>query len=288
MLDNHLATCDFSMIPCPNKCCDDLFGDLDTLQLMRKDLETHMKKDCPNREHECGLCGQQGKYFEMKWFHHETCPEKIVPCPNRCGITMKRQHTKEHITTECELTMISCKYKRIGCEMMLKRGDMAAHEEDDKLHLHMAIDTTTSLKTELEEALKRVSILEIRQKKVIKHLIDQQQAAQPVTIKMTGFDAKRLNSTRFVSPSFYSTSASHGYNVCVAVDSNGLGDGAGTHVAIHFCLRKGGSDNLLDWPFAGDVTFTLVNQLEDRNHFSMSFSIKAEQNFLVGGSYGYK
>ena len=63
----------------------------------------------------------------------------------------------EHVATECELTVIACKYKRLGCDRELKRKDMAAHEEDDKLHLHMAMDTTVKLEkrtVELKDELK--------------------------------------------------------------------------------------------------------------------------------------
>jgi hypothetical protein len=42
----------------------------------------------------------------------------------------------KHVCTECPHTMISCKYKGIGCTSQLKRNDiMQAHEQDNKLHL---------------------------------------------------------------------------------------------------------------------------------------------------------
>ena len=254
MLDNHLATtCDFSMIPCPNKCSDELFGK--TLQVARKDLERHLNEDCPNREYKCALCGKKDKYYEMKWFHHKTCPKTITPCPNGCAVEMERQHTKEHVATECELTPVHCKYRRLGCSVILKRGDMAAHEEDDKLHLCMAIDKTASLEKGLERAFNRISTLEViaselgaKQQKAASNIatlqrdysaigddlaselnklfLDLQRDAKSVTIKMTGYDSKRLNSTRFVSPSFNCTSESQGYNVLITVNPNGLGQGS--------------------------------------------------------------
>ena len=36
-LDNHIATCQFALVPCPNKCEDDKGAG--ELYLMRKDLE---------------------------------------------------------------------------------------------------------------------------------------------------------------------------------------------------------------------------------------------------------
>ena len=68
-----------------------------------------------------------------------------------CTDTMQRQHIEEHVTTGCQYTVIPCKFKRLGCETELKRKDMAAHKEDDRFHLHMAINMTAKLEKELED-----------------------------------------------------------------------------------------------------------------------------------------
>ena len=120
-----------------------------------------------------------------------------------------------------------------------------------------------------------------------KLLEDRQLATKPVALKMTGFHAKKLNGTRFVSPCFYTTSESHGYKVHITVDANGLGEGINSYMAMHFWLYEGENDNILDWPFTGVVTFILLNQLENKNHCTKSFSINAEQNLLVGKGFGY-
>ena len=56
---------------------------------------------------------------------------------------MQRQEIDKHLKTECEYVVIPCKYTELGCKTELKRKNMAAHEEDDKLHLYMAIDAIT-------------------------------------------------------------------------------------------------------------------------------------------------
>ncbi len=51
---------------------------------------------------------------------------------------MERMKIRNHISEECEHTVISCKYTSIGCDVKLKRKDMRAHEQDDKAHLNKA------------------------------------------------------------------------------------------------------------------------------------------------------
>jgi hypothetical protein len=52
---------------------------------------------------------------------------------------MERQQVTQHLS-KCPHTLIPCKYHHIGCDTKLKRGGITAHEQDDKLHLHMALD----------------------------------------------------------------------------------------------------------------------------------------------------
>ncbi len=39
-----------------------------------------------------------------------------------------------------------------------------------------------------------------------------------------------------------------------------------SHVSVSACIIKGKYDDNLNWPFVGDITFQLLNQLEDKNH----------------------
>ena len=59
---------------------------------------------------------------------------------------MKCHMIKDHVKDDCEYTEVSCKYANIGCEVKLKRKDMRAHEEDDKIHLHLALGAVVDLK----------------------------------------------------------------------------------------------------------------------------------------------
>ena len=51
--------------------------------------------------------------------------------------------------------------------------------------------------------------------------------------------------------------------MCLRVDANGSGTGAGTHVTVYVHLMRGEYDSRLVWPFKGDITIQLVNHNTD-------------------------
>ena len=101
-LEEHIAVCQFTPIPCP-KQCDEM------VLLLRKDLEHHINNECPNRDCECEYCGKKSTYINIT-IHYAVCDEKIVPCPNEgCTETMKRHTIEGHVDDDCEYTEVSCK-----------------------------------------------------------------------------------------------------------------------------------------------------------------------------------
>ena len=60
--------------------------------------------------------------------------------------------------------------------------------------------------------------------------------------------------------------------MCLRVDTNGCGPGKNTHVSVFVTLMQGEYDSSLKWPFRGDITVQLLNQLEDKGHHERTFS----------------
>ncbi len=87
------------------------------------------------------------------------------------------------------------------------------------------------------------------------------------------------NSVRYYSPSFYTSP--NGYNMKIRVEANGSRKGSGTHVSVFACIVKGKYDDDLNWPFVGDITFQLLNQLEDKNHYSKILNITSYYNMTI-------
>ena len=56
------------------------------------------------------------------------------------------------------------------------------------------------------------------------------------------------------------------------------------HVSVYASFLKGRYDAELKWPFVGRITFTLLNQLEDKNHHQMIANIINENNVQPEGT----
>ena len=234
-----MATCEFTLLPCPNKCKDDKD---EITHLMRKDLEKHLETQCPQRHSKCEQCGEITTFVDIATqLHEKTCKRKILPCPNtECTETMPREDRKRHLE-KCGYAEVPCKYQRLGCEVSMLRKDMSAHEEnEDNLHLHMALDNGITIE-DVQGLIAAAS--------------KNTQTPYVYVYKIMRFH----NPHWFGSPLFYT--GPHGYCMKIEVDCYDT-----TYLWIRVYLVEGKYDDDLKWPFIGKVTWKLLNQLEDNNH----------------------
>ena len=125
--------------------------------ILRKDLEKHLIEWCVNRDYKCQYCGEKDTFANITGIHDDTCKKKSLPCPNSdCSESMQRAEIKQHLEIDYEHTVISCKYEGIGCDVKMKRNDMGAHEQDDKAHLHQALNTVVRLQDDLQSATETI------------------------------------------------------------------------------------------------------------------------------------
>ena len=208
---------------------------------------------------------------------------------------MKHHMIKDHVEDDCEYTEVSCKYANIGCEIKLKRKDMIAHEEDDKIHLHLALGAVVELKDknvqlqdtglQLRDTIRRIEYgLQLANYKIQfssrKRKAWNKQEIVLMTFKLTDYQRKMWNDEEYMSPSFYTSP--EGYHMSVIVYANGNGDGRETHVSAFVHILEGRNDSKLRWPFIGSVKIELLNQLKDGNHHNGTIPFKMEHNTRVG------
>ena len=264
-IDNHTATCQFALVPCPNKCEDDKGAG--ELYLMRKDLDDHLETKCPKRAYECQHCGEKGTYASITEEHDKVCNKKIVPCPNNgsgCPLSMEQGKTKLHVRSVCNYTEVACAYESLGCAVRMLRKDIKKHQEnDDKVHLHLSLQTVCVLK----EQHKTLS------------------EGEALVFKLPGYASKKENNEKFKSIPFYTSPG--GYKMCIIVVANGAGDGKGKHVSVYTALLEGSYDDQLHWPFLGTVTYEVLNQLTDDEHHSRVAKYDADDDMQVGSSSGF-
>ena len=264
-LDKHVATCQFALVPCPNKCEDNKGAG--ELHLMRKDLDDHLKTKCPKRNYECQHCGEKGTYASITEEHDKVCDKKIVPCPNKgsgCPLSMERGKTKQHVRSVCDYTEVACAYESLGCGVRMLRKDVEKHKRETReKHMDLALDTVSSR----EEQHKTLS------------------EGEAIIFKLPGYASKKEKNERFYSPLFYTSSG--GYRMRISVIANGNGAAKGTHVSVFTELLKGRYDDQLHWPFLGTVTYELLNQLADNKHHSRVIIYVASNDMHVGRIFGF-
>ena len=236
-LQQHSISCKFALIPCPKQCKDEQNK---IRKYAESDLKEHLERECPHRDYECVHCGEKRIVFSDKDVHFKKCKKILLPCDNAgCGKAIQRQGMKRHLET-CQYQETSCKYMKLGCEVRMIGKDIATHEsEDDKFHLHKAMDTITALQ-------EKVTTLG---------------NGQSLTFKVTEYKKKLKNNEKASSPSFYSSS---GHYMTVHIYVNGRESGESSYVSASVSVLSKSGEPLKN--FGGTVTLTLLNQLINEQH----------------------
>ena len=250
-LQEHKLKCGFTPVYCINQCKNGT----SPVKVLRKNLNDHVTNKCPRRQFPCQHCNENGEYEERTTTHLQTCPKVTVQCLNeQCQVSIPRCELATHQST-CPYERVPCKYAEVGCKEKPLHKDLKTHEEDDQIHLRITTETVLELKQQLK---KKSADLET---KLLKHT-----ATSPCTFRLTIYQKHKRDAARFYSHPFYTSLT--GYKMCIRVDADGDGDGEGTHVSVFAYLMKGDNDDSLTWPFIGNVTIELLNQLEDKNHYT--------------------
>ena len=254
----HLESCQFAKVACPNGCLE---------KVIKCNLESH-EKSCLRREQKCFICKETGPYEDMISEHPAVCPEVRVLCRNKCGTKLLRRQLVAHRTT-CPKEVVPCSYAMAGCAATVLRKDLQEHlTNNTQCHETLAFSKIQSQKTELEEVKRKLQETETKL------------LVSPVSFKVSEFTAKKEGNTSFTSPPFYTHQ--NGYKLYIVVRPNGNSDGQGTHISVYAYIRKGHNDDNLEWPFRGQVTVELLNQLSDTKHHSYSIDYSAANLDVCG------
>ncbi|XP_019850604.1 PREDICTED: TNF receptor-associated factor 3-like isoform X2 [Amphimedon queenslandica] len=240
-IDTHLNSCPYQLVPCTNGCGE---------KIRKSSLKTHLTNNCPKRIVNCQICKRKGTHqLITSRSHLDECPDLPIQCSNEgCNEKMLRRSLASHNET-CPKAIIPCEYNTVGCDERMKREEQEKHnEESTKVHLQMTKKqlqvTTETLKAALEK----------------KHPL----IASNEVFKLSQFAEKKESNGIWQSPGFYTLQG--GYKMELHVCPNGYKEAKGTHVSCSIGLMAGEYDDTLEWPFRGEVTVELLNQLEDKNH----------------------
>ena len=93
------------------------------------------------------------------------------------------------------------------------------------------------------------------------NVLEQNRLLNSKVVKLNDFYNKKSKGEKWSSPSFYTPPG--GYRMMLSVYANGQGS---AHISCYIHVLAGKYDDNLEWPFQGEVTIELLNQLEDNNH----------------------
>ena len=310
-LDQHKSTCLHVPVPCPQEC--------DVGSVLRGDLQSHLRDYCSQRDYECPHCLQMGRYRERVTSHLQDCPMVLTECPNEgCTKTIVSSQIPAHVANDCPFTVLPCGYNEAGCKVQLPRRDLEEHENDLKLHLQVImkyshvkitalqseVQTITTTNLSLQSEVKKLTRANTTlQKKLttataslqsdvekfsssLQNDLEILTGAVQKTFRITGYRAKKEKNAVYQSPPFYTSS--EGYRMCIRVYLHGNygGEDMGTHISVYAVLLKGDHDDKLSWAFVGEVTVTLLNQLENTNHYVQKIKIEQENKLTAGYGWG--
>ena len=247
-LSHHLnlgsveGPCKSVHIECPYKCGQ---------RGPRGGVEKHKTYTCVKRPFICKHCSFEATYDTVMLHHRPRCLRRAVLCPNRCTRKrMKRQLVQSHLDEECPQQEIDCKFSFAGCSVKVKRQRMVGHLEECKdEHLDTLLTYTRNMKSELTAL--QLAFTRIAPRPVF---------IQPPEMEIKNFDKLKNEKSQWFSPAFYTHVG--GYKMCLGVDTYRWEDGIG----VWIYMMKGEFDSHLKWPFKGEVSVVLMNQVVGGRH----------------------
>ena len=135
-LDPHQGHCKFIDIVCPKGCGQ---------TLPHSKLDTHLAKECPNRDQQCQYCDETVPYSSMTAHYDNDCTHIPLRCPNGCSELMPRGAIPQHLSA-CPCQPTDCEFVGFGCSVKFARRDQGKHmQEYFHKHLHMVAECCTAL-----------------------------------------------------------------------------------------------------------------------------------------------
>ena len=254
----HFPECPYQIIGCSNNCGKNL---------QRQELKRHLEEECPRRWFTCPFCKRRGEHRNITGDHITTCPDYILECPNTgCDKRIKRC-IKRHHRNECPKEIVPCHHSSIGCKTTFKREELLSHDQECmSSHLNLAVKEIHELKRDKERVSSHLDL-------AVKE-IHELRAQRPFTvnkipvIKIQNYFQHVRDG--WVSPGFYVSTGS--YKMALKISGYESRQGgfffcsSEHNISCKLALLPGEYDDILEWPFQGEVTVELLNQREDNDH----------------------
>uniref|UniRef100_A0A3B3STW3 TNF receptor-associated factor n=1 Tax=Paramormyrops kingsleyae TaxID=1676925 RepID=A0A3B3STW3_9TELE len=240
--EEHQGVCPQESVYCENKC---------GARLARRLLGRHGATECPKRTLPCRHCGK-GFVWDTLQNHQYQCPQFLVSCPHQCGaVSLTREELTAHVRDGCNTSQVICPFREAGCKHRGPKVAMSRHLEDmAKAHLNLMCGMVNRQRQEILELRREVEEMSAgRCGAFLWKVADYTRQFQ---------EARRHSNSECLSPTF--CSHRYGYRLQASAFLDGNGSGEGSFLSLYIRVLPGEYDNLLEWPFPGRVTFSLLDQ----------------------------
>ncbi|XP_015776359.1 PREDICTED: TNF receptor-associated factor 6-like [Acropora digitifera] len=256
-LEDHLKECDFVDVSCPKNCCK---------EFQRRDLKKHLKNDCPNRTIPCTFCAEEVLWNSME-NHFQDCPQYPLSC-EKCGKeNIPRNEMQDHNEKECPTADNECPFNVVGCPFEVQQAFI--------FFLYVIYGMQRYCKELIDNDDQMFNRQETRAFDFEGRVCNGSYIWRIENYRQRRQDAINGIATAVHSPAFYTSL--YGYKLCLRINLNGVDRGVGRYIALYVHMMQGDYDSILEWPFTGRITLTILDQSEGtefRQHISETLIAK--------------
>ena len=263
----HRGTkCHMQVIPCPIGC---------KKKILRVFLKRHAET-CTQRPYKCPHCLFKGLFANVTTTHFTACDYFPLMCPAGCRCGFSHRQMATHLA-ECAEELVPCTYTSIGCKEVIKRKHLQTHLDSKKdYHFKRAMEMVMQLGTAVTELSMSIRLIASGETKPDTSLLPlpfrpwlesrpTSYPIPPLIFKLDVFLMNNENGYSWFSDPVYSHFG--GYKMRFYVCDSGE---FGFCVSVYICLMQGDNDDNLKWPFKGTIKVSLLNQLKDGQHHTMT------------------
>ena len=175
----HLEMCPKEIIACKYKCGN---------KLLRESVESH-ESICIYRPYQCKYCKKELIHFKNLENHlDKECPLYFLKC-KFCGEDVLKKNIENHLNFICKNTDKKCLFSIIGCTEKISPNGNEEYLDLYKIkHIELLSHFLLDINCKAQNLLKRINIIEKKNKKCLNKLNANFELKQKQTININNID----------------------------------------------------------------------------------------------------
>jgi len=314
-LEEHIDRCQRFPVSCPNACSDQVIPreELDRhiesecpkavvactykelgciFEGTRESLRTHMDQNAGQHlEKAMNMVKNMSFSLERQQFEYNKMKEEMAALSKqiKSGSQFHSPGSSSSATVPMSMPMpinnsnnpdLGHKYTEL--RELISRIDKKA--DQNKMTSEMVRNEIRTARTELETQINEVKNSVKEQAELLTEVTARVWCGKFIW-RISGFEKLFNQSKSGDVPAIHSLpfyTGIPGYKMCLRVNLNGIDSGVGTHVSMFVHLMMGEFDSIIDWPFPGTITLTVMDQIaENPEHIRETLAARSSlQAFL--------